>query len=88
MGQADEAAREAMSPRWIAPVVTWLASEHSASVTGRVIEASGQVLAIAEGWHRGPSARPVDDPVAAGEIIRALLTDARPPADMNGQDRT
>jgi len=88
MGQADEAAREAMSPRWIAPVVTWLASEHSASVTGRVIEASGQVLAIAEGWHRGPSARPVDDPVAAGEIIQALLTDARPPADMNGQDRT
>lgn len=87
MGQADEAAKEAMSPRWIAPVVTWLASEHSSAVTGRVIEASGRVLAIAEGWHRGPSARPVDDPVAAGEIITELLTDARPPADMDGQDR-
>jgi len=87
MGTVDEAAREAMSPRWIAPVVTWLASEHSSAVTGRVIEASGQVLAIAEGWHRGPSARPVQDPVAAGEIIEALLADARPPADMNGRDR-
>ncbi len=88
MGKADEATKEAMSPRWVAPVVTWLASEHSQAVTGRVIEASGNVLAIAEGWHRGPAARPVDDPVAAGEVIQALLADARPPADMNGQDRT
>jgi NAD(P)-dependent dehydrogenase (short-subunit alcohol dehydrogenase family) len=87
MGQVDEAAKEAMSPRWIAPVVTWLASEHSSAVTGRVIEASGRVLAIAEGWHRGPSARPVDDPVAAGEIITELLAAARPPADMDGRDR-
>lgn len=88
MGQASEEAKEAMSPVWIAPVVTWLASEHSRTVNGRVIEASGQVLAIAEGWHRGPAARPVDDPVAAGEVIQALLLDARPPADMNGMDRT
>ena len=42
--QADEAAREAMSPKWIAPVVTWLASEHSRGVTGRVIEAVGELL--------------------------------------------
>ena len=88
MGAADEAAREAMSPRWIAPVVCWLASPLSSQVTGRVIEASGRVLAIAEGWHRGPSARPTDDPVAAGEIITELLASARPPADMNGADRT
>lgn len=87
MGEADEAAKAAMAPRWVAPVVTWLASEHSSGVTGRVIEASGTNLAIAEGWHRGPSARPVDDPVAAGEIITALLADARPPADMRGAER-
>ncbi len=88
MGQIPDEQRDAVSPRWIAPVVTWLASVHSSAVNGRVIEASGQVLGIAEGWHRGPSARPVDDPVAAGEIIQALLVDARPPADMNGQDRS
>jgi len=87
MGGADDAAKAAMSPRWIAPIVVWLASPLSASVTGRVIEASGQVLAIAEGWHRGPSARPVDEPLVAGEIITELLASARPPADMNGQDR-
>ena len=48
-------------PRWVAPVVTWLASPLSADVTGQVIESSGLVLAIAEGWHRGPS---TDDPPA------------------------
>jgi len=88
MGAADEAAKEAMSPKWIAPIVVWLASTLSGAVTGRVIEASGQVLAIAEGWHRGPSARPVEEPLAAGEIITELLASARPPADMNGRDRT
>ena len=43
------------NPRWVAPIVTWLASTESAGVTGRVIESSGSVLAVAEGWHRGPS---------------------------------
>mgnify|MGYP003338567317 FL=1 len=47
--------REAQSPRWIAPIVTWLASAESKGVTGRVFEASGRTFAIAEGWVRGPS---------------------------------
>ena len=41
-------AAQSRSPRWIAPIVAWLASEESAGVTGRVFEASGQFLAIAE----------------------------------------
>lgn len=86
MGASPEA-EETMSPKWVAPVVTWLASPLSAGVTGRVIEASGAAIAIAEGWHRGPAAAAVEDPVAAGEIIENLLKDARPPADMSGNDR-
>src|SRR5215510_728924 len=54
--------REMRSPRWIAPIVTWLASTESAGVTGRIFEASGQTLAIAEGWHRGPRTEPIEDP--------------------------
>lgn len=88
MGQASGPVADAMSPRWIAPVVCWLASPASAHVTGRVIESSGGVLAIAEGWHRGPSAAPVEDPHAVGEVIDHLLASARPPADMSGADRT
>ena len=87
MGQASEEDKEMMSPRWIAPVATWLASTQSAGVTGRVFEASGRVFAIAESWHRGPTADPVDDPTKLDAIARGLLAKARPNADMSGQDR-
>jgi NAD(P)-dependent dehydrogenase (short-subunit alcohol dehydrogenase family) len=78
--------REMRSPRWVAPIVTWLASEQSKGVTGRVFEASGQVLAIAEGWHRGPRVAPVDDPKNLGPVVADLLSRARPNAGMNGED--
>ncbi len=77
--------REARSPRWIAPIVTWLASEESAGVTGRVFEASGRMLAVAEGWVRGPTHDPVDDPTALGPIVRDLLAAARPNSGMDGK---
>ncbi|CAN5702213.1 MAG: SDR family oxidoreductase [Iamia sp.] len=86
MGQADEEAKEKMAPRWIAPIVTWLASPASASVTGRVFDVSGQALSVAEGWHRGPTATPVDDPGLVGEIVEQLVADARPNANMMGYD--
>lgn len=76
--------REARSPHWIAPIVTWLCSEESAGVTGRVFEASGQTLAVAEGWVRGPATDPVDDPTALGPIVADLLQRARPNSGMNG----
>jgi NAD(P)-dependent dehydrogenase (short-subunit alcohol dehydrogenase family) len=77
--------REMRSPRWIAPIVTWLASEESADVTGRVFEASGQTLAIAEGWVRGPRTEPVEDPTVLGPIVARLLGDARANAGMDGE---
>lgn len=85
MGQLEGEAREAMSPRWIAPIATWLASTESAPVTGRIFEASGRVLAIAEAWNRGPAVEPVDDPTLLGPIVQQLMADARPNADMQGQ---
>jgi NAD(P)-dependent dehydrogenase (short-subunit alcohol dehydrogenase family) len=87
MGQASEEDKAMMAPRWIAPVATWLASTESTGVTGRVFEASGRVFAIAEGWHRGPTSEPVDDPTEVDAIARKLLADARANADMNGRDR-
>jgi NAD(P)-dependent dehydrogenase (short-subunit alcohol dehydrogenase family) len=70
--------RRNFAPTWVAPVITWLASPDSADVTGQVIEASGLVLAIAEGWHRGPSTTPVESPEEVGPLVRELLTEARP----------
>ena len=76
-----------MDPRWIAPVVTWLASPQSAGVTGRVFEASGAYLAVAESWHRGPSHAAVEDPEQVDAVARELLAKARPNSDMFGNDK-
>ena len=86
MGNASEEDKASMHPRWVAPIGTWLASAESNGVTGRVFEASGRVFAIAESWHRGPGADPVDDPTQIGAIVQDLLGRARKNADMNGQD--
>ena len=83
----DEAAIVEMSgPQWVAPICVWLASTESRPVTGRVYEAAGNVLAVAESWHRGPTATPTLDPEAIGPIALELAMTARPNADMNGQD--
>ncbi|MBX3023597.1 SDR family NAD(P)-dependent oxidoreductase [bacterium] len=86
MGQMDEAAKARMHPRWIAPIVTWLASAESAAISGRVFEASGAVLAVAEGWHRGPTVEPVDDPTRIGPLVETLMRSARKNAGMDGKD--
>ena len=83
--ETDEA-REARAPHWIAPVVTWLCSDEAAGVTGRVFEASGQFLAVAEGWQRGPSVAPVDDPAEIGPVVAGLLADARGNSGMDGRE--
>jgi NAD(P)-dependent dehydrogenase (short-subunit alcohol dehydrogenase family) len=77
--------REMRSPRWIAPIVTWLASAESKDVSGRVFEASGNVLAIAEGWVRGPRHAPVEDPSALGPVVRELVAKARVNSGMDGE---
>jgi NAD(P)-dependent dehydrogenase (short-subunit alcohol dehydrogenase family) len=84
--QLTDADREAMSPRWIAPIVTWLASPESREVTGRIFEASGRILAVSEGWHRGPTVPAVDDPLRIGPIALDLVHRARKNAGMDGKD--
>ncbi len=86
-GEVSDEMREQQSPRWIAPIVTWLASRDSSDVTGRVFEASGNVLAVAEGWRRGPRVKPVEDPTTLGPIVRKMVKEARLNAGMNGEDQ-
>jgi NAD(P)-dependent dehydrogenase (short-subunit alcohol dehydrogenase family) len=75
--------RSRFDPHWVAPVVTWLASPLSADVTGQVIESSGLVIAVAEGWHRGPSLdQPPDQPEEVDSVVRKLLAAARPRTTM------
>jgi NAD(P)-dependent dehydrogenase (short-subunit alcohol dehydrogenase family) len=87
MGQASEEAKEAMGPKWIAPIITWLASAESKSVTGRVFDVSGRAISVSEGWHRGPTTEPVLDPEALGPRVLDIVAQARPNADMSGADK-
>lgn len=79
--------RAAMSPRAVAPICVWLASTESRQITGRVFEAQPNVLAVAEGWHRGPTVEPILDPEQIGPVAIELAGMARPNADINGHDR-
>ncbi len=84
MGEASEEDQAMMHPRYIAPIVTWLCSEEAAGVSGRVFEASGRMLAIAEGWERGPTIDAIDDPTKIGDAARQLVRDARLNSGMSG----
>ena len=86
IGQRSEEDKARMHPRWIAPIVTWLASMQSRHVTGRVFEASGEMLAVAEGWHRGPTVGAIDDPTKIGPVVDELMRTARKNSGMNGKD--
>jgi NAD(P)-dependent dehydrogenase (short-subunit alcohol dehydrogenase family) len=77
---------ESRNPKWIAPVVVWLASAESAHVTGRVFEAGGGILAALEGWRQGPKADPIEDPEAIGPVLTDLAQRARRNVDMQGRD--
>jgi NAD(P)-dependent dehydrogenase (short-subunit alcohol dehydrogenase family) len=74
--------KAALDPQWVAPVCVWLASPLSTDVTERIIESSGELLAISEGWHRGPSTEPPADPNDVDSVIRKLLAETRPNATM------
>jgi NAD(P)-dependent dehydrogenase (short-subunit alcohol dehydrogenase family) len=89
MGGEDNipaATKEALAPRWVAALATWLASRESRGVTGRVFDVRGEKLVVAEGWHRGPEAENPGTPTAVGPVITDLLARARPNADLDGND--
>ena len=88
MGSAPDEVKEQMAPRWIAPIVVWLASAESDGVTGRVFDVSGRALSVSEGWSRGPTTEPLDDPEALGPRVLDIVASARPNADMSGRPRT
>jgi len=82
----SEEDKQTRSPKWIAPVATWLVSEESREITGRVFQAGNGQFAVAEGWHKGPESKPILDPRQAGKILTELAKKARKNAGMNGLD--
>ncbi len=78
--------REALSPRWIAPICTWLASRESRNVTGRIFEAHGGELSVSEAWRRGPVAENLTDPTKLTPVVAKLMAEARLNVDMRGAE--
>jgi NAD(P)-dependent dehydrogenase (short-subunit alcohol dehydrogenase family) len=74
------------APDNIAPIVVWLGSHESAGITGRVFNVRGGRISVAEGWRAGPLAERGHrwDPAELRDVIRALVADAQPNANMRG----
>ncbi len=88
MGKLEGEDRDRMSPEWIAPICTWLASEESHPVTGRIFQVSGREFAVANMWHKGPSLEPTLDPTKLGPMVQQLMSEAQPNSNMAGDPVT
>jgi NAD(P)-dependent dehydrogenase (short-subunit alcohol dehydrogenase family) len=84
--QYTEEDKKRRDPKWVAPVSTWLVSEQSREITGRVFQAGNGIFAVAEGWHKGPEIEQIMDPYQAGKALTELAKKARKNAGMNGLD--
>jgi len=81
-----EEQRAMRDPKWVSPVVTYLASEVAQDITGRVIQAGVGRIAVCEGWRRGAEVAQVADPVEAGRLIREMLPKVRRNSGMDGME--
>ena len=82
----DPNAFDEMAADNVAPLVAWLGSIDSAGVTGRVFEAEGGKVSVADGWHHGTV---IDngarwEPIALGAAVTKLLAEAPAPTPVYG----
>ncbi len=84
IARSEASQKGLLDPRWVSPVVAWLASPLSRGVSGRVFVSSGRALAIAEGWVRGPTGDAPAEPEEVDAIVRPLLARARRNSTMTG----
>jgi NAD(P)-dependent dehydrogenase (short-subunit alcohol dehydrogenase family) len=83
---SGDPAFDPMDPANNSPVVAWLASEHAADVTGRVIEIEGGRICLEQGWTHGPSH---DlgwrwEAAEVGDTLRSLIAEAPDPEPVYG----
>ncbi|MBY0401818.1 SDR family oxidoreductase, partial [Myxococcota bacterium] len=73
-------------PGNVSPLVVWLGSPESKSVTGRVFEVKGGLIGVSDGWRDGPTydkkARWGPDEI--GAKVLELVAKAVPPQKVHG----
>jgi NAD(P)-dependent dehydrogenase (short-subunit alcohol dehydrogenase family) len=83
----DPTARESLDPSHISPVVVWLGSALSRSVTGRVFSVRGTRISVCEGWVHGPTIERDEHwtPGELDEVLPDLVAAAAPNAETSGE---
>ncbi|WER48860.1 SDR family oxidoreductase [Cupriavidus sp. WKF15] len=86
MMKAPEDGFDYYDPANVAPLVVWLGSADSAQVTGRMFEAAGGMVSVADGWRTGPKADKGArwQPAELGAAVAGLLAQAQPPQAVYG----
>lgn len=77
---------EQRAPKWVSPVVVYLASEQSQNVTGRVFQAGSGMVAVCEGWRRGAEVDQMEDPEALGAMVQDMCAKVRKNSGMDGHE--
>ncbi|HET7310153.1 MAG TPA: SDR family oxidoreductase [Mycobacteriales bacterium] len=82
----EKPAWDPRDPSNIAPLVAWLGSKESRSITGRVFNVKGGYVSVAEGWVAGPAEDKGArwEPGELGEVIPRLVAEARANSDTSG----
>jgi len=86
LGPAPEGVTfDALDPANISPLVVWLGSNDNETVNGRVFLVDGDRVSVAEGWHRGPTARNNSmrwEPAQLTKVVPDLVAQAAEPPNM------
>ena len=74
------------APENVSSLLAWLASEEAAQISGRVFEAEGGKISIADGWRTTAGVDKGDRwmPAEVGEAMQALLAEETPAQPVYG----
>ncbi|MCB1294646.1 MAG: SDR family NAD(P)-dependent oxidoreductase [Gordonia sp.] len=86
MAAPTDGSFDAMDPANVSPLVVWLGSAQSASVTGRVFEVEGGKISVSDGWQRSVEADKGArwDVAELGPVVEELLAKAPVPMPVYG----
>lgn len=86
MAPPEDGSFDHFAPENVSSVVVWLCSEESGHVTGKIIEAEGGRIALADGWRstEGIEQSARWDPSEVGAVMTRLLDQEQPPQKVWG----
>ncbi|MFY9333987.1 MAG: SDR family oxidoreductase [Porticoccaceae bacterium] len=86
MAKPDDGSFDYWAPENVSPLVAWLCSEHSSAISGRIFEAEGGKLSIADGWRttKGLDRGAQWTPETIDEAMNTLLATEVPAQNVYG----